>query len=140
MSRSPRSASTMPSLADRLSSLDREIAAAAALLAATAPDGERRPTRRRRVVKRRKAAAAPKQTNKRVRPLPSRSREAPGCSRTASGLGTGSMSRHVVTDESRLLARIEASAPPAATFEGQLQRRVRDREDTELEVVWDGRK
>jgi hypothetical protein len=38
------------------------------------------------------------------------------------------------------MRRIEASAPPASTFEGQLQRRVRDRQDDELEVVWDGKR
>jgi hypothetical protein len=38
------------------------------------------------------------------------------------------------------LRRIEASTPPAHTIEGQLQRRVRDRdrEDADLETVWSG--
>lgn len=41
-------------------------------------------------------------------------------------------------EERARLARIGAATPPASTFEGQLQRRVRDREDDEFEVVWDG--
>jgi hypothetical protein len=41
-------------------------------------------------------------------------------------------------EERERLARIEQAAPPASTFEGQLQRRVRDREEPELETVWDG--
>lgn len=40
-------------------------------------------------------------------------------------------------EERQRLARIEASAPPAATIDGQIQRRVRDRED-DYEVVWSG--
>lgn len=41
-------------------------------------------------------------------------------------------------DEASRLARISAAAPPASTFEGQVQRRVRDRDDEEFETVWDG--
>jgi hypothetical protein len=43
------------------------------------------------------------------------------------------------SEEADRLRRIEAATPPATTFEGQLQRRVRDREDDdELETVWNG--
>jgi hypothetical protein len=42
-------------------------------------------------------------------------------------------------DEVARLARIAAAAPPASTFEGQLQRRVRDRDsDVEFETFWNG--
>jgi hypothetical protein len=42
-------------------------------------------------------------------------------------------------EETARLQRIEQATPPVLSFEGQLQRRVRDREaDDELETVWDG--
>lgn len=44
-------------------------------------------------------------------------------------------------DEAERVRRIEAAAPPASSFEGQLQRRVRDvhrDEDLEFETVWNG--
>jgi hypothetical protein len=40
-------------------------------------------------------------------------------------------------EEQARLARVEASAPPAHTLDGQIQRRVRDR-DEHYEVVWSG--
>lgn len=42
-------------------------------------------------------------------------------------------------EEADRLRRIESSMPPESTFEGQLQRRVREKDD-ELEVVWDGKR
>lgn len=36
------------------------------------------------------------------------------------------------------MRRIESSLPPESTFEGQLQRRVRESDGAELETVWDG--
>jgi len=48
--------------------------------------------------------------------------------------------RREQTEEADRLQRIESSAPPASTFEGQLQRLVRDREDEEFEVIWDGKR
>lgn len=42
-------------------------------------------------------------------------------------------------DEAQRLSRIATAAPPASSFEGQLQRRVRDRRgDDEFETVWNG--
>ncbi len=44
-------------------------------------------------------------------------------------------------DEAERIRRIEAAAPPESTFEGQLQRRVRDvhhDEGIEFETVWAG--
>lgn len=49
--------------------------------------------------------------------------------------------RVVVEDEDARVRRIEAAAPPAATFEGQLHRfRESRREETEFETVWNGTK
>lgn len=44
-------------------------------------------------------------------------------------------------EEAERLRRIASAAPPASSFEGQLQRRVRDcEEDGDFETVWDGTK
>lgn len=40
-------------------------------------------------------------------------------------------------EERDRVARLMAATPPASTLDGQIQRRVRDRED-EFEVVWSG--
>jgi hypothetical protein len=41
-------------------------------------------------------------------------------------------------EEQARVSRVEASTPPASTLDGQIQRRVRDREDDQYEVVWSG--
>lgn len=41
-------------------------------------------------------------------------------------------------EEAQRLQRIASTLPPASTFEGQLQRRVREKDD-EFEVVWNGK-
>lgn len=41
------------------------------------------------------------------------------------------------SEERARLARLNAATPPASTIDGQIQRRVRDRED-DYEVVWSG--
>lgn len=41
-------------------------------------------------------------------------------------------------EERERVARISASTPPASTIDGQIQRRVRDRERDDYEVVWSG--
>lgn len=47
--------------------------------------------------------------------------------------------RHEQLEEGDRLRRISESSPPASTFEGQLQRRIRDHEeDEQFETVWNG--
>lgn len=36
------------------------------------------------------------------------------------------------------MTRILQATPPESTLEGQIQRRLRDREDDDYEVVWSG--
>ena len=41
-------------------------------------------------------------------------------------------------EERDRVARLMSATPPASTLEGQIQRRVRDRQEDEYEVVWSG--
>lgn len=41
-------------------------------------------------------------------------------------------------EERDRLARLMSATPPASTIEGQIQRRVRDHQEDDYEVVWSG--
>lgn len=101
--------------------VDRVIAEALALINGRRRR-RRRPTRPRR--RRREQRAKRKRTKRAQAPRP------PTPMHRAAELDV---------EEAQRLARIAAAAPPASTFDGQLQRwRDRHEPDAQLEVVWNG--